>query len=215
MAPIKPITPGTRFGRLTVLRAVGLDPNTRKALSECRCACGAVVVKRNNDLLTGRIRSCGCLKRERSSQQMWKRAEKSQANHMSGTPIYQCWRDMIRRCTDPRDRRYKRYGGRGISVHGPWLRSFRCFRRWAEAHGFRPDLQIDRIDYDKGYAPTNCRFVDRVTQANNRSNNHLIEYDGKRLTMAQWARQLNIPYHRLKYAVKERRSLDVFENHSV
>lgn len=210
---VKPIEPGTKFGRLTVIRAAGQDPNTSKALSECICSCGAVVVKRNNDLKTGRVVSCGCAKRERSSKQMYERAEKSNAHHMSGTPIYQCWHDMMRRCYK-QTRSSSRYRDRGIVVCEAWHK-FVVFQKWAEEHGFDPDLEIDRIDYDKGYYPENCRFVDLVTQANNRSNNRLISYEGRTMTVAQWSRELGVPYHTIKEFTKKGGSIGRYINKTV
>lgn len=202
-----PIPPGTQFGLLTVVRHAGRDPKTRKSLSECKCKCGAVVVKRDNDLRTGRIVSCGCAKRERARKQMWERAESSNANHMSQTRLYHCWHDMVRRCTDPNRSAAKDYMLKGITVCESWRKSFRVFRRWAETHGYRDDLEIDRIDYKKGYYPSNCRFVDIITQANNRSNNRVIEFNGRRLTVAQWSRELGVPYDKLKKHTRKGGSL--------
>lgn len=199
----RPIEPGTRFGALVVRRPAGKDPKTCKSLSECVCDCGAVVVKRNNDLLTGRVVSCGCVKRERSRRMMWERAEKSNANHMSQTHLYRCWYHMVQRCTNPRDKRYNRYGGRGIGVSKTWLLSFRKFRSWALSHGYAEGLEIDRINFDRGYYPSNCRFVDQVTQANNQSNNRFIEYRGKRMTVMQWSRELDVNYETLKAGTRK------------
>ena len=198
----KPIEPGTRFGALVVRRPAGKDPKTCKSLSECVCDCGAVVVKRNNDLLTGRVVSCGCVKRARGSRMMWERAERSNANHMSQTPLYRCWRGLVRRCTDPRDKSYRRYGGRGIEVCKSWRTSFRRFRGWALSHGYADGLEIDRIDFNKGYWPSNCRFVDLVAQANNKSNNRFIEYQGRRMTVMQWSRELEVNYDTIKAGTK-------------
>ena len=47
-------------------------------------------------------------------------------------------------------------------------RSFANFYRWAMSHGYRDDLQIDRIDNEKGYSPDNCRWVTRSVQNKNR-----------------------------------------------
>ena len=192
------IEPGTRFGALVVRRPAGKDPKTCKSLSECACDCGAVVVKRNNDLLTGRVVSCGCVKRERSRRMMWERAERSNANHMSQTPLYRCWYSMVQRCTNPRDRRYDRYGGRGIGVSKAWLMSFRKFRDWAMSRGYADGLELDRIDPDGWYCPSNCRFADHVTLANSRSNNRVIEYNGRRMTVMQWSREIGAGYGTLK-----------------
>lgn len=206
----RPLEVGARFGRLTVLAAAGYTPRTRKALSLCACECGAVVVKRNNDLLTGRVISCGCAHRERSRKFMWERAEKSNANHMSQTPLYQSWRSMMRRCYDPRVRSFARYGGRGITVCKSW-HSFRAFRSWANAHGYKVGLELDRIDFDDTYRPGNCRWVDEITQANNKSNNHVVEYKGRRQTLSQWARELGVNYDKLKYRVRKGGTLDIFD----
>lgn len=211
----KTIPEGTRFGSLTVVRPAGKDPSTCKSLSECWCECGAVVVKRNNDLLTGRIVSCGCKKRERSRKQMYERAEQSNAYHMSGTPVYQCWRDMVRRCTDRKSKSFKRYGARGITVCDEWRNSFRTFMKWAFENGFSPDLEIDRIDYDKGYSPENCRFVDIITQANNRSNNRMITFNGKTMTVAQWSRELGLPYGIVKNHTKKGGSLAEIKDNAI
>ena len=129
---------------------------------------------------------------------MWERAERSNANHMSQTPLYQCWKGLVRRCTDPRHKSYRRYGGRGIEVCKSWRTSFRRFRNWALSHGYADGLEIDRIDFNKGYWPSNCRFVDLVAQANNKSNNRFIEYQGRRMTVMQWSHELGVNYGTIK-----------------
>lgn len=54
---------GKRFGRLTVVRFVGVDKH-RCSVYECLCDCGNVVNLSDNDLVTGHNSSCGCLKQE-------------------------------------------------------------------------------------------------------------------------------------------------------
>ena len=87
--------------------------------------------------------------------------------------------------------------------------------KWAFENGFSPDLEIDRIDYDKGYSPENCRFVDIITQANNRSNNRMITFNGKTMTVAQWSRELGLPYGIVKNHTKKGGSLAEIKDNAI
>lgn len=82
------------------------------------------------------------------------------------SPTYASWRNMIKRCTNPKDNAYSEYGGRGIRVCKRWLRSFTAFLR---DMGERPaGTTLDRIDVNKHYTPSNCRWSDYATQNANK-----------------------------------------------
>ena len=65
---------------------------------------------------------------------------------------------MKTRCYNPKRKEYKNYGGRGIAVCIGWL-NFKPFEKWALSNGYKEGLELDRINVDEGYNPTNCRFV--------------------------------------------------------
>ena len=89
---------------------------------------------------------------------------------MSNTRLYNIWRGIKKRCGLPTAHAYENYGGRGICVCAEWRESFEAFRDWALANGYRDDLTLDRIDNDRGYEPSNCRWVSWVVQENNKRN---------------------------------------------
>lgn len=88
-------------------------------------------------------------------------------HNMSRTRVYKIWQGMRSRCNNPKHRLYKYYGARGIKVCDEWDsldNGFTTFYTWAIANGYSENLSIDRIDFNKGYEPDNCRWADSYTQ---------------------------------------------------
>ena len=77
---------------------------------------------------------------------------------------------MRQRCNNPNRSDYKRYGGRGIKICDEW-NDYNTFRDWALSNGYADNLSIDRIDVNGNYEPSNCRWVDAKTQAQNKEKN--------------------------------------------
>lgn len=101
------------------------------------------------------------------------------------------------RCHNPNSSGYHKYGAKGIKMHQEWLENYESFKKWAYDSGFKAGLTIDRIDNSKGYSPENCRWATIQEQANNKTNNVLIEYKGDSMTLKQWCDHLNLNYKRI------------------
>ena len=186
---------GQRFGRLTV---IGLaDTNTRKTYWVCQCDCGKLKNVRSDSLLSGAIRSCGCMKKEQDKKNLINTNMKKtqEAGFKRGnTRLYIIWRNMVKRCCDVHDARYHRYGGRGIAVCDEWREDFIAFHNWAMENGYSEDLTIDRIDNDGNYYPDNCRWSTAEEQARNRSTNIKITIGNATKTLTEWCEIFEVDY---------------------
>lgn len=189
-----------KYGMLTVLREVYRDKKSNVYVL-CKCDCGAEKVVRLGSLKRGEIKSCGCYNKKVASERF--KGNKFGFTHgFSKTRLYRIWLAMKHRCANPNSDRFDDYGGRGIKVCNEWFGSFEVFRDWAIAHGYSDSLTIDRIDVNGDYTPENCRWITNDEQQNNRRNNHFVEYDGVRYTLAQLSRKLNVPDSTLWYRLK-------------
>lgn len=165
----------------------------------CVCECGNTTVVSSSQLKSRKTQSCGCLQKQRTAE----------ANTTHGgryERLHNTWANMKNRCSNPNYSEYHNYGGRGITVCDEWL-EYEPFREWALSQGYdanaeRGKYTIDRIDVNKGYSPSNCRFADMRTQANNMTNNIRYTINGVRKTLSEWALFYNIPYDKLYYQVR-------------
>ncbi len=141
-----------------------LDPRVKISYGQykalCRCQCGTERLVRACDLKRNRSTNCGCIRNI-------KIGNVKRSHGLRNHPLYGVWVNMRNRCFRQEDPSFSRYGGRGISVSEEWCKSFSCFFDWCTQNGWKRGLQIDRIDNDGNYEPTNCRFV---TNRENSSN---------------------------------------------
>jgi len=101
---------------------------------------------------------------------------------------YGIWCAMKTRCNNPKAINYQNYGGRGIRVCSEWQTFEGFFADMGESNG----LTLDRIDVNGDYEPINCKWSTRKEQGNNKRNNIIIEFGGKRLTAMQWSETTGI-----------------------
>src|SRR5690606_39195498 len=125
-APLELI--GKEFDRLFVVGKKIIPKGKRNRIYwVCECDCGNTVEVRADSLTRKLVRSCGCLKKEQDRVNLT-------ANHshkMSKTRIYHIWQQMKRRCNNPSEKSYERYGGRGIRVCEMWEKDFESFLEWS------------------------------------------------------------------------------------
>ena len=184
-----------KFGLLTVVAPA--ESVGGCAMWACRCDCGNEIVCRAHNLLSGNTKSCGCTRSKRPCSKY------STQNGLSRSRQYIIWSNMKRRCYCETDKYYEVYGGKGITICDEWKDNFLSFYEWSLKTGFADGLTIDRIDNSKGYSPDNCRWVSIETQANNRTNNHIVSYHGQSDTLVNMCRELNVNpktiYGRMKH----------------
>lgn len=109
---------------------------------------------------------------------------------------------MMRRCYYEKTDAYYRYGGRGIYVCDEW-HDFLNFAKWSDSVGGRPNgYTLDRINNDGPYSPENCRWATMHDQCRNKSDNVIIEYNGKSQALVDWADEIGIKKSALQHRYK-------------
>jgi len=183
---------GEQFGRLTAILPVCHD-KAKSIMWLCVCSCGTEHITSGGSLRRGHTKSCGCLSAERALENFAPHREK---HGMCGSPEHRAWAGMRERCLGNWSSNHtESYRRKGIGI---------C-KRWQDFNNFYADMgdkpsplhSLDRIDNNGDYQPDNCRWATTQQQNNNKSNNVLLTYKGKTLTVAQWSRRLGISYHTL------------------
>jgi hypothetical protein len=90
--------------------------------------------------------------------------------------LYSVWKALRKRCCNKNNNDYKYYGGKGVSVYKEWD-DYQVFKKYCLDNGWRPELEIDRIDNNGNYEPGNCRFVSHKKNSQTRSTSKLTQTD--------------------------------------
>ena len=191
---------GQTFGVLTAVKAS--HSNGKKMFWVFHCAnCGSEVIKVGSDVTKevkrGGTPNCGCLTKALMGA-------KHASHGMSTTPIYHAWAAMKARCSNPKHKVWKNYGGRGITVCSEWLASFQVFYE-DMGDTYQQGLVIDRINNELGYYKENCRWATwRQSCMNKRST--VREVDVPALSKESGISRSTL-YYRLKAGVSEEQLL--------
>jgi hypothetical protein len=168
---------GMEFGRLKVLRRAA-HSHGGKTRWVCKCACGKIFEAAGCDIRRGHTTSCGCFHTEVRKSNMRKIASSQTGRNNPAykhgacigkdRKLYWIWSGIIQRCTNPRNKKYYCYGGRGISLSPEWRNSYKAFETWALRSGYEPHLTIERINVNGNYCPENCTWIPANEQSKNR-----------------------------------------------
>jgi len=192
---------GDKFGRLTVVSEPHLAASRTgkmRLVVDVECACGTFKSAIPSNLTKGTARSCGCLRREESSDRWRTHGE-------SKTPLYRVWYNMFIRTRGYKEADQKHYADRGIKV---------C-KRWHSFPNFKADMgekpsrkhSLDRKNPNLGYFPSNCRWATSLEQGNTRRNSSKIRFQGRTMSYTEWAREIGIGPKTLMYRIKNGWSL--------
>lgn len=172
---------GQRFGRLVVLDAHSKHPSS-KAHWNCQCDCGNPKVTSTNELRSGGCSSCGCLRKEIVSKRRLKHGK-------TKSKEYNVWSHIRQKCYNPNNKKFYRYGARGIKVCDRWNSVQDGYQNFLADMGAAPsvDHSIERVNNDSDYCPENCIWATRQIQAMNTSRSLKFEWKGKLMTLPQIA----------------------------
>lgn len=176
-----------KFGRLKVILKSSTKKHNRTSY-ECLCDCGNMIIVTSNALKSGNTTSCGCLRKDFNNRE---------THGLRDHKLYNVYNNMIARCYNEKFKYYYRYGGRGISICKEWLYEFICFYNWAISSGWEDGLEIERVNNDGNYEPSNCKWVTRKQNVRNRNNTSMIEISGNKVPLAEVAEKLGLKYSTL------------------
>lgn len=115
--------------------------------------------------------------------------------------IYWAWKSMKQRTLNPKCKAYPNYGGRGVGICEQWL-EFEPFLEWSLNNGWKKGLELDRADNNGDYTPSNCRWVERRTNVNNRRKTVVLEVNGEKKPLTEWAEIIGCDRAMITYWIK-------------
>lgn len=113
----------------------------------------------------------------------------------TGTRLHRIWKTMKCRCFNKQHPTYKWYGAKGIKICEEWLNSYSTFKEWCMNNGYTDSLELDRIDVNGDYCPSNCRWVTHHEQTMNRSDTLYIAFGCERIPLRDFCKTHSINLH--------------------
>ncbi|MFI3165311.1 MAG: hypothetical protein R3Y45_03435 [Bacillota bacterium] len=118
--------------------------------------------------------------------------------------MHNIWNSMMYRCTSPKHKEYKNYGGKGVTVCESW-RNYFNFKEWAINHGYTENLTLERMDNDGDYCPLNCIWISRKEQCLNRSNTLFVDV---KIPLILACRLYDLPYESTRRNIRNGKNIN-------
>ena len=193
-----------------------INSNYKKRYGLYKCFCGSKFEAQFQHIKRNLTTSCGCIRRKNITK-----LNKNKATHkLSNHRLYGVWSNMIDRCTNINNKRYKDYGEREITVCNRWLNIDNFIE---DMHpSFQDGLTLDRKNVNGNYEYDNCRWTTKTVQSRNirriRTNNtsgyigvsmnkthskwlSFITIDKKRINLGYFSTSLEAAKVRDKYII--------------
>ncbi len=122
------------------------------------------------------------------------------------------WQGIKQRCFNPNNKSYWNYGGRGITMFPAWVEDFQAFYDYvSQLEHFSDDgYTLDRINNNGNYEPNNLRWADKNTQDRNRRTSVIVEHQGVKMCLKDFAKVSGVNYVTLRS--RYRRGQDLFNS---
>lgn len=174
---------GQKKERLTLLERKG-------GIGVFKCECGEIKEIKVYNVFKGSTSSCGCLNIELSTKRIVGHNTKHGLSKIS--PVRSVYYSMKARCYRKTCKEYPNYGLRGISICEEWLNSLEKFHIWSLSNGYKKGLEIDRIDVNGNYEPSNCRWITKKEQNSNKRNTLYVDFKGGKIKFVDLLKLTNI-----------------------
>jgi hypothetical protein len=107
---------------------------------------------------------------------------------------------MKARCNNKNNPNYHNYGGRGIQVCERW----KAFENFYEDMGDPPfkGANLDRINNDGNYEPSNCRWVTKKENQRNKRQNLNVNYEGQIFCLSEACEKAGISHGAVRSRIR-------------
>jgi len=166
---------GEKINGIVFLKEIRRQENEkeRKGLFVCPY-CNNEFVTNISSIKNGVTKSCGCYRRIIARNSLL-------IHGLRNHKLYRTWQNIKKRCDNPKSPDYKDNGKLGIKMYYQWSNDFKKFHDWCMLNGYSEFLKLGRIDKNKDYSPSNCKFMTNAECCRNRNNAKLTNFDVEKI----------------------------------